>query len=289
MTGAPLSGSIRGIICMVVGMALLTLNNGFLKTLTGDYPPGQLIALRAAFVFIPIALIAWRSGGLGSLRIHNVRGQSIRAGFLVITQFLMVTSIGLLPLADVTALSFSGPLVITALAGPMLGERVGWRRWSAVAVGFIGVLIMLRPDPDIFRVVAFLPLLAACSGALRDLVTRKISTGESSIAILCFSTTAVLIAGSMSLFYESAPLNLADLPVLAISGFLQGAAHFILIEAFRHGEAAVIAPFKYSALPWAVMYGFFMFGHVPDIWILAGAIPVIFSGLYILHRERLRR
>ena len=289
MLGIPLSASIRGIVCMVIGMALLTMNNAFLKTLTGDYPPGQLIALRAAFVFIPIALIAWRSGGLGTLRIYNLRGQSIRAGFLVTTQFLMVTSLALLPLADVTALSFSGPLVITALAGPMLGESVGWRRWSAVVVGFLGVLIMVRPDPDIFRAAALLPLLAASSGALRDLVTRRISTGESSIAILCFSTSVVLLAGVVSLLFDRAPLDMNDLPVLALAGCLQGAAHFVLIEAFRHGEAAVIAPFKYTALPWAALLGFLIFGQIPDAWIIVGALPVVCSGLYILHRERMRR
>ena len=273
---------------MVVGMALLTLNNAFLKTLTSDYPPGQLIALRAAFVFIPIALIAWRNDGLESLKINSIGGQSIRAGFLVATQFLMVTSLGLLPLADVTALSFSGPLVITALAGPMLGEQVGWRRWAAVVVGFSGVLIMVRPDPEIFRIAALLPILAASSGALRDLVTRRISTGESSIAILCFSTSAVLLAGLVSMLFDNVPLNMADLPLLAVAGCLQGAAHFILIEAFRHGEAAVIAPFKYTALPWAAVFGFLLFGQIPDIWIITGAMPVICAGLYIVHRERLK-
>lgn len=289
MAGTPVSESIRGIICMVAGMALLTLNNGFLKTLTSDYPPGQLIALRAAFVFIPIALIAWRSGGLGSLRINNYGGQSIRAGFLVTTQFLMVTSLALLPLADVTALSFSGPLIITALAGPMLREQVGWRRWAAVIIGFVGILIMVRPDPDIFRIAALLPILAACSGALRDLVTRRISTGESSIAILCYSTLAVLLAGIASMAYDHAPLDYGDIPILAMAGCLQGAAHFVLIEAFRQGEASVVAPFKYTALPWAAIFGFLLFGDVPDIWIIAGSVPVICSGLYILHRERLRR
>ena len=273
---------------MVVGMALLTLNNAFLKTLTSDYPPGQLIALRAAFVFIPIALIAWRNDGLESLKINSIRGQSIRAGFLVATQFLMVTSLGLLPLADVTALSFSGPLVITALAGPMLGEQIGWRRWAAVVVGFSGVLIMVRPDPEIFRIAALLPILAASSGALRDLVTRRISTGESSIAILCFSTSAVFLAGLVSMLFDHVPLNMADLPLLAVAGCLQGAAHFILIEAFRHGEAAVIAPFKYTALPCAAVFGFLLFGQIPDIWIITGAMPVICAGLYIVHRERLK-
>lgn len=289
MPGTPLSASVRGILCMVAGMALLTLNNAFLKTLTGDYPPGQLIALRAAFVFIPIALIAWCSDGLESLKVNNIGGQSIRAAFLVATQFLMVTSLGLLPLADVTALSFSGPLVITALAGPMLGEQVGWRRWAAVVVGFSGVLIMVRPDPEIFRIVALLPILAASSGALRDLVTRRISTSDSSIAILCFSTSAVLLAGLISMLFDHAPLNMVDLPLLVVAGCLQGAAHFILIEAFRHGEAVVIAPFKYTALPWAAVFGFLLFGQIPDIWIITGALPVICAGLYIVHRERLKQ
>jgi drug/metabolite transporter (DMT)-like permease len=289
MARAPLSASLHGIFCMIAGMALLTLNNAFLKTLTGDYPPGQLVAMRAAFVFIPIGIIAWRSGGIGSLRINNLPGQTLRAALLVLTQFLMVTSIALLPLADVTALTFAGPLVITALAPAILGEHVGWRRWSAVAVGFVGVMVMLRPDPSIFQLASLLPLAAATSGALRDLVTRRISTGDKSIAILGFSTAAVLVCGLLSLFYEHAPLNFADLPVLALTGCLQGAAHFILIEAFRHGEAAVVAPFKYSALPFAVVYGLIMFGHVPDMWIVLGALPVIASGLYILHRERVRR
>ncbi len=289
MARTPLTASVRGILCMVAGMALLTLNNAFLKTLSLDYPPGQLVAMRAVFVFIPIGILAWYAGGWQSLRINSYKGQCIRAGFLVITQFLMVTSLALLPLADVTALSFSGPLVLTALAPVILGEHVGWRRWTAVTVGFAGVLVMLRPDPDVFRIAALLPLGAAVSGALRDLVTRKISTGESSTAILCFSTAAVLFFGLLSLPLASAPIDYGDLPVLALAGCLQGAAHFVLIEAFRYGEAAVIAPFKYAALPCATLYGFVMFGDIPDMWIVVGALPVVASGLYILHRERRRR
>ena len=166
---------------------------------------------------------------------------------------------------------------------------MGWGGGTGVGVGCAGGLVRLRPDQEIFRVAALRPLAAACSGALRDLVTRRISTGESAAAILCFSTSAVLLAGLASLPFASAPLNYADLPVLALAGCLQGAAHFILIEAFRHGEAAVVAPFKYTALPCAAVYGFLMFGHVPDLWIVVGAMPVIASGLYILHRERMRR
>ena len=295
MLGIPLSASIRGIVCMVIGMALLTLNNALLKTLTGDYPPGQLIALRAAFVFIPIALIAWRSGGIGTLRIYNLGGQSIRAGFLVATQFLMVTSLALLPLADVTALSFSGPLVITALAGPMLGEQVGWRRWSAVCVGMVGVVIIIRPTGEGLAWAALLPLGAALTGALRDILTRKLSVSDSSSSILLFTTTAVMLAGLASSLADPVfgwssvawhAMPLEHIGMLAGAGTLLAGAQYLMIEAVRRSEIGLVAPFKYTSMVWAVLTGFLIYGTFPDQWIIAGSMLVIASGIYILQRER---
>ena len=274
---------------MVAGMALITLNNAVTKSLTYDYPPGQVIALRAAFVFLPIAFLVWREGGPSVLRIHNLAGQSVRAGFLILSTFLMIAALRHLPLADVMAITFAGPLIITALAGPMLGEHVGWRRWVAVVVGFAGILVMLKPDPDVFRLAALLPLGVAFSSSMRDLVTRRISVGESSTAILCFSTSAVLLSGLSILPFQAAPVALGDIPLFAVAGCLQGAAHYVLIEAFRYGEAAVVAPFKYTALLWATLFGALVFGDFPDAWIWAGAVPVVASGLYILHRENVLR
>ncbi len=283
------SSSVRGIACMVVGMALLTLNNAVTKLLTVGYPPGEVVVLRAVFVFLPIAFLVWREGGLSALRINNLKGQIVRAGFLIVSTFLMIIALRLLPLADVMAITFAGPLVITALAGPMLGERVGWRRWTAVCVGFIGILIMLKPDPDVFRIAALLPLCVAFSSSMRDLITRRISGGESSTAILCFSTSAVLVAGLTTLPFSVKAVVPSDLPLFALAGCLQGAAHYVLIEAFRYGEAVVVAPFKYSALVWATLFGALLFGDFPDGWIWAGSVPVIVSGLYILHRESFAR
>ena len=203
---------------MVAGMALLTLNNAFLKTLTLDYPPGQLITLRAAFVFIPIAILAWHAGGWSSLRINNYGGQSIRAGFLVITQFLMVTSIALLPLADVTALTFSGPLVITALAPAILGEHVGWRRWAAVMVGFIGVVIMMRPTPEAIQPLALVPIVAALFSTFRDIATRRISATESTNAIMVWSTLGLVIVGLLTITFGWVAVGWVDLSLLALAG-----------------------------------------------------------------------
>jgi drug/metabolite transporter (DMT)-like permease len=274
---------------MVAGMALLTLSNAVTKKLTVGYPPGEVVVLRAIFVFIPIAFLVWREGGLSALRINSFAGQTVRAGFLIISTFLMIVALGLLPLADVMAITFAGPLVITALAGPMLGETVGWRRWAAVCVGFAGILIMLKPDPAVFQLAALLPLCVAFSSSMRDLVTRRISVGESSTAILCFSTSAVLLSGLATLPFATVPVVSSDLPLFALAGCLQGAAHYALIEAFRHGEAAAVAPFKYTALLWATLFGALVFGDFPDIWIWTGAVPVVASGLYILRRESMLR
>ncbi len=283
----PLSSSVRGITCMVAGMALLTLNNAVTKALTVGYPPGEVVVLRAIFVFLPISFLVWREGGLSALRINNLGGQLVRAGFLVVSTFLMIIALRLLPLADVMAITFAGPLIITALAAPMLGEHVGWRRWAAVFVGFTGILIMLKPDPDVFQLAALLPLCVAFSSSMRDLVTRRISVGESSTAILCFSTSAVLVSGFLTLPFSATAVVPSDIPLFALAGCLQGAAHYVLIESFRHGEAAVVAPFKYSALLWATVFGALIFGDFPDAWIWAGSVPVVASGLYILHREAL--
>jgi drug/metabolite transporter (DMT)-like permease len=288
-TASPASSSVRGITCMVVGMALITFSNAVTKALTIGYPPGEVVVLRAVFVFLPIAFLVWRDGGFTALKINNPFGQSVRAGFLILSTFLMIIALRLLPLADVMAITFAGPLIITALAGPMLGEHVGWRRWAAVFVGFSGILVMLKPDPDVFKLAALLPLGVAFSSSMRDLVTRRISAGESSTAILFFSTCAVLVSGLLTLPFSAVAVVPSDLPLFALAGCLQGAAHYVLIEAFRHGEAAVVAPFKYSALLWATVFGALIFGDFPDNWIWGGSVPVILSGLYILHRESLAR
>ncbi len=281
--------SLRGIVLMVAGMALLTLSNAVTKTLTASYPPGQIVVLRAIFVFLPIAFLVWRDGGIATLKINSLSGQALRGGFLVISTFLMMVSLRLLPLADIMAITFAGPLVMTALAGPILREHVGRRRWAAVAVGFLGIVIMLKPSPGVFQLAALLPLCVAMSSSLRDLITRRISVGESLTAILAFSTLMVLLAGLSTLPFAVRAVVPGDLLLFAVTGVLQGVAHYAMIEAFRYGEAAVVAPFKYTALLWAVIFGAVMFGDYPDYWIMAGSVPVIASGLYILHRETILR
>ena len=171
----------RGIAFMLLGGALLTMNDAVLKWLTGDFPVGQIIFMRGLFVFLPVSLLVWRQGGLAVLRINSLRNQSLRAFFMVGSSFLFITGLGYLPLADAIAITFAGPLFITVLAPLLLGEHVGWRRWTAVLVGFLGVLVMIRPSGDVIQWAGLFPLCASLMGALRDVTTRKLSTSETSL------------------------------------------------------------------------------------------------------------
>ncbi|MBL4690945.1 MAG: DMT family transporter [Rhodospirillales bacterium] len=277
----------RGILYSLLGGLLLTANDAVLKWLTGDYPVGQLLFFRGLFVLLAITLFVWRSGGIESIRINSFWGQFQRAGFAFASGFLFISGISYLPLADAIAITFAGPLFITILAGPMLGEDVGWRRWAAVAVGFLGVLVMVRPSTEAIQLAALFPLGASLAGALRDITTRRISAHETSMSILLFSTLSVILFGLGTLPFGWAPLTLLDLGLMGLSGLFVGGAHYFLIERFRWAEAALLAPFKYANMVWAVIFGFIIFADLPDAWTLSGAGFVVVCGLYIAHRETL--
>ncbi|MEM7670786.1 MAG: DMT family transporter [Pseudomonadota bacterium] len=274
------------VLCMLGGTAVLVLNDALVKALAETYPTGQLLFIRGLFVWPWIVLFAMRTGGLSSLRIHNIQGQVLRSICVIASSFLFVNGLRHLTLADAIAISFTGPLFITALAPLMLGEHVGWRRWLAVLVGFAGVLFMLRPGGDTLQWAILFPLGAAISGGLRDLITRRISGTETTVAVLAVTTTVVLLSGlATAPFTEWTPLRNADLGMFAASGILIAIAHTLMIEAFRRGEAALVAPFKYSSLLWGTVIGYLMFGDLPDRWTIAGAVIIVAAGLYVLHRE----
>jgi len=281
--------SLSGIACMVGGGLGLALNSAVAKFLVADYHPGQILFVRALFIYVIIALLVWRDGGLATLRIRNYPGQTARALCLAASTYLMVVSVDLLPLGDVFAINHASPLILTALAALFLGEKVGWRRWSAIFVGFGGILVMLRPTPAAFQWAAFVPLLVALLSAARDVITRYITNTESSTAILAYTTTIVMLAGlATAPFTDWRPIPWSDLYVFALAALFQGTAHFLMIETFRLAEAKIVAPFKYSSILWAMVIGYLIWSDVPDTWITSGATLVVGSGLYILHRERRR-
>jgi drug/metabolite transporter (DMT)-like permease len=289
MTPPSVSSSLKGIACMVGASAFLMMNNVVIKLLTATLPVGQILFVRGLFVSIPIALLVWRAGGLGSLRVQSVAGQAWRAALTAVSTMLMTIALGLLPLADVTAITFAGPLFVTCLATWVLGERVGWRRWTAVVIGFTGVVLMTRPTGEALRWAVFLPVAVALVGAVRDIITRRMSITETSVSMLCYTTIGVALSGLATWPFGWVAVEVGEVAFLALAACFLGAANFLAIESFRHAEAAVAAPFKYSEILWAVLFGAIFWGHLPGVWIVAGSVLVVGSGLYILHRETRRR
>jgi drug/metabolite transporter (DMT)-like permease len=274
---------------LIVAGAILAFTDGLSKLLTGMYPPGEILFFRSVFVFIPISIMVWRGGGVRSIRIVNRKAQAARGMFAVVTSFMFMVAIKHMPLADITAVMFASPIFLTALAPYFLGEQVGWRRWTAVAVGFGGVLLMIRPSGEALLWPSLLALAATLLICFRDIATRRLSRTDDANSIMLCTTACVMLGGlSSALFGWRTPDN-EGIALFMLTGTLQGAGQYFLVAAFLYGEAVVVAPFRYFALVWATIYGFLMFGDVPGLNTLLGAAVVIGSGLFIFYREARQR
>jgi drug/metabolite transporter (DMT)-like permease len=268
-----------------LAFGLFSLMDATVKWLSASYPVPQILVCNALFALVPVAVMAVRRGGLPQLRTRRL-GLHLLRGLLGTTAgFLAFYAFSRLPLADAYAIIFATPLLITALSVPILGEAVGWRRWSAVLVGFIGVLIMLRPGIAPIGAGNLAALGAACASACAVLLVRKLSVTETTASIAFYSNvTAVLLTGA--LFAPSFVLpSLSDLALMATSGLIGGTALLVLIAAYRRSPAALVAPFQYSQMLWAILLGGLIWGDLPEPVTLLGASIVAASGLFILYRE----
>ncbi len=297
-TAAP-AGVMRGIVLMLMSVFLFSSMDAVIKWAARDYPTGQIVFFRNFVAFLPIFLFLWQTGIPMPLRTNRFGGHLIRGIVGVSSMALFFLALGLLPLAETMALGMSGPIFLTALSVPLLGERVGLRRWSAVIVGFIGVLVMVRPGSGVFQPAALIAIAGAFCYALAMVSIRRLSRSEPAPTIVFYYTLFAAIVGLLS--WPLAPLapawldpwvrpDLEGWAVLVGIGLIGGTAQLTMTYAFKLAPVAVIAPFEYGALLIAVVYGFVIWNEVPDVYILAGAVIVVASGLYILYREaKLRR
>jgi drug/metabolite transporter (DMT)-like permease len=278
---------------IIASGALFTISDVMTKWLRTDYPVGETISLRSlASALILMCLIPWL-GGWKTVRVRHWRHQFIRILLVVITSACFIGAIRYMPLANAVGIAFAGPLFTVILVGPMLGERVGWRRWSAVAVGFAGLLIVVRPLGVEFQAAALLPLCTAIFSAFRDILTRKMSVGDHSNATLMVSIWGTVILGCGTMFVGDwfpsqtwVVPNLNHIGLFALAGLFMGAGQYCIIESLRVAEAGLVAPFKYVSFLWALLFGFFIWGDVPDHYELLGVSLIIGSGLFIFFRER---
>ncbi len=284
---------------MVLSVFLFSSMDAVIKWASADYPTGQIVFFRNFLAFVPIYLFLWRTGTPMPLRTSRIGGHLVRGLFGVTSMSLFFLALGLLPLADAMALGMSGPIFLTALSVPLLTERVGLRRWSAVIVGFIGVLVMVRPGSGVFQPAAMTALGGAFFYALAMVSIRHLSRSEPATTIVFYFTLSAAIVGLMTWPLAAVapawldPWVAPDVEGWALLigiGLIGGTAQLTMTYAFKMAPVAVIAPFEYGAIVIGVSYGLAIWNEVPDRYIVLGAAIVIASGLYILYREgKLRR
>lgn len=287
---APRQDVLRGILLMLGAVAVFSTMDALIKHLSAGYSPLQIIFFRNLFAFLPLLPVLARGGGLLLLRTRRLGSHLGRAAMGFGAMICFFTAFSLMPLADVVAISLSAPIFITALSVPLLAEQVGPRRWAAVLVGFIGVLVMVRPggaamvDP-----VVLLPLAGAVLYALALIAMRKLgATERATTTVFYFTLACTVLSGLAQPFVWRMP-DLDDFALLVCVGLLGGSAQLLMTQALRLAPAAVVAPFDYSALIFSIGFGYLFWSEIPDQLLLVGAAIVVASGLYILHRETLRR
>ena len=278
MTRSPV---VRGVLAMIAGAGLLTLSDAASKHLAHSYPVGQVICLRQLAAFIFILPYVMSVTGFRALRVVDRAGQTLRALCFVAGAGLIVWSLSLLPISIVTVVLFSSPLFVALFSAPILGERVDARQWLAIGAGFVGVLLIVRPAGG-FSWIVLLPVLATIINSLRDTITRRLSRTESSVSMLFWSSAAVTLVGFFTLPFGWRPLDLEAGAWFVAAGLFNATAHFLVIEALRLGRAAVVVPFRYTGILWAILVGFLIWNEVPDIGMLAGALIVVLSGIYMI-------
>ena len=285
---AVLQSPLRGIALMVLSVALFSIMDALVKLLAQTYHPFQVAFFRSLFALLPIGVMVAARGGMPILATRRLGGHAARSVVGIAALLMFFYSFAHMKLADVVAVGFAAPLFITALSVPLLGEKVGWRRWSAVLVGFAGVILVVDPGSGILDPVALIALSAALFYAFAVVVIRKLSSTESNAAIVFyFSVAATLVCGSMMPFLWIPPTP-EHLVLLALIGILGGSAQYVMVEAFRWGPVSVLVPFEYTAIAWSLSFGFFAFGETASVQMLVGVAIIAASGLYILHRETVR-
>lgn len=271
---------------------MLSVMDVLIKWLSADYSTIQIVVFRSGFGLVPLAFVIARSGGLAALKTRRWTMHLLRGVIGLATALCFFYAFSVMPLADAYAISFAAPLMITAMSVPMLGEAVGLRRWLAVIAGFVGVVIMLRPGTAGIDGFLNIGAIAAIAGtlflSLSLILIRKMSRTETNAAII-FHAGLVILVGSLALlpFAFTMP-SWDDFLLLALTGLLGGTGGIALTEGLRHAPIAILAPFDYTSMIWAVAFGYALWADLPDGWTWAGTAIVVASGLYVLHRETRR-
>jgi len=258
------------------------------KYLVLDGMAAPFLAWMRFAVHVAIVLVLFRAWSNPALfRTANLPAQILRGVFLFGSTVFNFLALQTLQLAESISIYFFAPMVITALAGPLLGEWAGWRRWLAILVGLVGVLVITRPGFGDFGLGHVYALASMTSYCFYVIMTRHMGATESAESLIFYSALApVVLMSPAAVYYGSLPQGVLQWTLLLLLGFIGAFGHYLLIKAYKQATTSALAPYPYSQMIWMIGLGYVVFSDLPDRWTLAGAGIIVASGLYILHRER---
>jgi drug/metabolite transporter (DMT)-like permease len=285
-----LSANQRGIAALVCGMGAYTINDAMVKSIAYKYPVGEVIFIRGVMTATLIGTAVLALGHARDLRHAADKHVLIRSVFDGISTACFIAALVHMKLADLAAMLQVSPLILTAFSVLFYREIVGWRRWTAVLIGFAGATFVVKPTPSAFDVWAVVAIAAATSSALREMLTRRIDRNIPTVVIAFMGSIGILVAGAMfAATGEWRAVPARDLAILAGAALFVGIATYCIALAFRGVDLSVVAPFRYSYLLTSAVAGYLVFSELPDGWSALGAVLIVGSGLYALHREAARR
>jgi len=292
--GAPgaarrLSPELRGILLTLLAMGCFATMDGFSKVLVQHYPAWLILWLRHVVALALVLAVLAPRRPLTLLRsTRRPWLQLLRTVLLVTEMGLVLIAFRTLPLADAQAIFAATSLVVTALSVPMLGERVGWRRWLAVGAGFAGILVILRPGVDAIQPAALLAAGCTVMYAIYQILTRLVSRTDTTATSYLLQNVISVVLLSLVAPFVLAPIDRWHAPFFLALGILGATGHFCLVHALSTAPAVVVQPFTYTALVWATLVGYLVFGDLPDGWTITGAALVVGAGVYAAWREHVR-
>lgn len=261
--------------------------NAMVKLLREDFDPAMIIWARYVSHFLLMLILFLPKHGWSLLKSTQPRIQTGRSILLLTATISYFTALGHVPLATAAIIGFTSPFVVTALSTPILGEQVGWRRWGAVLVGFVGAVIVLRPGTGALHPLAGLVLITAFCYGLYQIYTRKISGSDKAATTITYTALVGAIVSSIAVpFFWQTPQTLKQVVLLSVLGMVGGLGHYFVVRAFQYAQASLLAPMAYGQIVGATLLGFIIFGELPDIWTWVGTSIIISCGLYIGYRER---
>jgi drug/metabolite transporter (DMT)-like permease len=285
-----LSNNQRGVLAIVGCMTAYTANDVLVKQILRSYPVGEVIFVRGAIAALLIGMVALALGHRKEIGSALSPLLTARSAFDGLSTAAFITALAHMPLANVAAVLQIGPLLITVLSIALFREAVGWRRWIAIGVGFVGALLVIKPTPASFDVWAVIAAVSALFAALREISNRRIGRAVPVMVVAFWGAVGITLFGAAFIVTETWRMfEAGDLIQLFVASVFVGIAIYLMALGFRDVDLSVVAPFRYTYLITSAVGGYLVFAELPDGWTVFGALLIVGSGIYTLHREAVRR